>query len=110
MPVGCIRSIGGENSDGTQILTLSLFDSEAAADSAAALLEGIGLAKHEAIDVLALDDKGQLKVRQGRSAEHGEGRRYWCRVVAPGSGGHRGWALVGGGLLGALHHKGSRPE
>ena len=36
-----------------KILTLSLFDSEAAADSAAVSLEGIGLAKPEAIDVLA---------------------------------------------------------
>ena len=78
-----------------KILTLSLFDFEAAADSAAALLEDIGLAKHEAIDVLALDDKGQLKVDKvgARSTVKGAGIGAVLWLLAPvGIVGGRWWA------------------
>jgi hypothetical protein len=57
------------------MLTLSLFDSEIAADSAAASLKDSGLAKHEAIGVLALDPKGKLKEDKvgARSTKKGAG-------------------------------------
>ena len=38
-------------------VVISLFDNEAAADSAAAALKDSGMAKHDAIGVLALDEK-----------------------------------------------------
>lgn len=67
VPAGCIRSMDGENSDGTQDPHPLAARPRSAADSAAASVKDIGLAKHEAIDVLALDDKGQLKVDKLRA-------------------------------------------
>src|SRR3954451_18602542 len=88
-----------------KILTISLFDSETAADDAAAALGDSGLVKHEAIGVLALDDKGKLKVDKvgARSTKKGAGIGAVLWVLGPVG---VGVGLVGGGLIGALHHKG----
>jgi uncharacterized membrane protein len=87
------------------MLTLSLFDSEIAADSAAASLKDSGLAKHEAIGVLALDPKGKLKEDKvgARSTKKGAGVGAVLWLLGPVG---IGAGVVGGGLLGALHHKG----
>ena len=45
-------------------VVISLFDNEAAADSAAAALKDSGMAKHDAIGVLALDESGDLKAHK----------------------------------------------
>ena len=88
-----------------KILTISLFDSEAGADAAAAALEESSLAEHEAIGVLALDDKGKLKVDKvgARSTGKGVGIGAVLWVLGPVG---VGVGVVGGGLIGALHHKG----
>ena len=88
-----------------KMLTLSLFDSEIAADSAAASLKDSGLAKHEAIGVLALDPKGKLKEDKvgARSTKKGAGVGAVLWLLGPVG---IGAGVVGGGLLGALHHKG----
>jgi uncharacterized membrane protein len=88
-----------------RMLTLSLFDSEIAADSAAASLKDSGLAKHEAIGVLALDPKGKLKEDKvgARSTKKGAGVGAVLWLLGPVG---IGAGVVGGGLLGALHHKG----
>jgi uncharacterized membrane protein len=88
-----------------KILTLALFNSETAADSAAASLRDSGLAKHDAIGVLALDDDGKIKVDKvgARSAGKGAGVGAVLWLLGPVG---VGVGVVGGGLLGALHHKG----
>ena len=45
-------------------VVISLFDNEAAADSAAAALKDSGIAKHDAIGVLVLDESGDLKTHK----------------------------------------------
>ena len=90
---------------GHKILTLGVFDSEGAADAAAASLKDSGLAKHDAIGVLALDDDGKIKVDKvgARSSEMGAGIGTVLWLLGPVG---VGVGVVGGGLLGALHHKG----
>ena len=70
-----------------KILTLGVFDSESAADAAAASLKDSGLAKHDAIGVLALDDDGKIKVDKVAP-----GAQRWARVSVPSSG---CWDLLG---------------
>jgi hypothetical protein len=45
-------------------VVISLFDDEATADSAAVALKDSGIAKHDAIGVLVLDERGDLKTHQ----------------------------------------------
>src|SRR5436190_721760 len=58
-----------------KIITLALFDSEAAADAAAASLISSELAQHDAMGVLALGEDGKLKVDKlgARSTKKGAG-------------------------------------
>lgn len=88
-----------------KILTIALFDSETAADTAAASLADSGLAKGDAIGVLALDDNGNLKEDKvgARSTKKGAGVGAVLWLLGPVG---LGAGVVGGGLLGALHHKG----
>jgi hypothetical protein len=88
-----------------KILTIALFDSETAADTAAASLADSGLAKGDAIGVLALDDNGKLKEDKvgARSTKKGAGIGAVLWLLGPVG---IGAGVVGGGLLGALHHKG----
>jgi len=85
-------------------VVLAIFQNEAAADVAAADLKESGAAQGDAIGVLALNERGQLKTDKvgKRSAGKGAGIGAIAALVTPVGlvGG-----LVGGGLLGALHHK-----
>ena len=88
-----------------KILTLALFDSETAADAAAAALKDSGVAKHDEIGILALDDDGKIKMDKvgARSTAVGAGVGAVLWLLGPVG---AGVGVVGGGLLGALHHKG----
>jgi hypothetical protein len=85
-------------------VVLAIFNDEASADIAGASLKDSGVAKGDAIGVLALDDKGKLKTDKvgKRSMGKGAGIGAAVALVTP-----VGLAagLIGGGLLGALHHK-----
>ena len=85
-------------------VVLAVFDDEASADTAAASLKESGVAKGDAIGVLVLDEQGKLKADKvgKRSWGKGAGIGVVVALVTP-----VGLAagLIGGGLLGALHHK-----
>ena len=85
-------------------VVLAIFNDEISADGAAALLKESQLAKGDAIGVLALNEKGELKADKvgKRSWGKGAGIGALVALVTP-----VGLAagLIGGGLLGALHHK-----
>lgn len=86
-------------------IVLAIFESEAAADSAAASLKESGLAHHDAIGILVLDDAGKIKVDKVGARSSGKGAGIGALLWLLGPVGI-GAGLVGGGLLGALHHKG----
>jgi hypothetical protein len=85
-------------------VVLAIFDDEGSADAAATSLKESGVAKGDAIGVLVLDDNGKLKADKvgKRSWGKGAGIGALVALVTP-----VGLAagLIGGGLLGALHHK-----
>ena len=85
-------------------VVLAIFNDEASADAAAASLKESGVAKGDAIGVLVLNEKGELKADKvgKRSWGKGAGIGAVVSLVTP-----VGLAagLIGGGLLGALHHK-----
>jgi hypothetical protein len=85
-------------------VVLAIFSNEAAADTAAASLKDSGVAKRDAIGVLVLDEKGKIKTEKvgKRSMGKGAGIGVALALVTPVG---LGAGLVGGGLLGALHHK-----
>lgn len=85
-------------------VVLAIFKDEAAADVAAGALKDSGVAKGDAMGVLVLDEKGQLKADKVGKRSWGKGAGIGavvalCTPVGLAAG------LVGGGLLGALHHK-----
>jgi hypothetical protein len=86
------------------MVVLAIFADEASADMAAASLKDSGMAKKDAIGVLALNDKGQLKTDKvgKRSLGKGAGIGAAVALVTP-----VGLAagLIGGGVAGVLHHK-----
>ena len=85
-------------------VVLAIFKDEASADTAAASLKDSGVARGDAIGVLVLNEKGELKAEKvgKRSLGKGAGIGAVVALVTP-----VGLAagLIGGGLLGALHHK-----
>jgi uncharacterized membrane protein len=85
-------------------VVLSIFNDEASADAAGVSLKDSGVAKGDAIGVLVLDEKGELKTDKvgKRSMGKGAGIGAAVALVTP-----VGLAagLVSGGLLGSLHHK-----
>lgn len=91
-------------------VVLSIFDDEAAADSAADSLKRWDKTddrvKLSAVGVLVLDDNGNVKVHKlgSRSILKGGGIGLVLALLVPPVGVAAG--VVGGGLLGALHHKG----
>ena len=85
-------------------VVLAIFNDEASADSAAAELKATGVAKGDAIGVLALDDKGRLKADKVGKRSWGKGAGIGA-VVALVTPVGLAAGLIGGGLLGALHHK-----
>jgi uncharacterized protein DUF1269 len=90
-------------------VVLALFENESAADSAVTSLKSWDksndLVKLNAIGVLALDSKGNVKTQKmgGRSVGKGAGIGLILGMLTP-----VGLAagVVGGGALGALHRKG----
>lgn len=94
---------------GDNQVVLGIFADEAAADAAVESLKGWDKAssdiKLSAIGVLVLDDKGALKEHKlgKRSSKKGAGIGLVLAVVAPPT---LLAGVVGGGLLGAFHHKG----
>ena len=90
-------------------VVLGTFADEAAADAAVVSLKEWDKASEEvklsAIGVLVLDDAGQIKVHKlgTRSVGKGAGIGLILAVVAPPT---LLAGLVGGGVIGAFHHKG----
>lgn len=88
----------------SNMVVLAIFNDEASADMAAASLKESGVAKKDAIGILVLNDKGELKMDKvgKRSLGKGAGIGAAVALVTP-----VGLAagLLGGGLAGALHHK-----
>ena len=85
-------------------VVLAIFNNEASADVAAEDLKESGAASGDAIAVLALNDKGELKADKMGKRSTGKGAVIGtvAALVTP-VGLVAG--LVGGGLLGSLHHK-----
>ena len=90
-------------------VVLGVFADEAAADAAVDSLKAWDKASDEvkltSIGVLVLDDKGALKTHKmgSRSKAKGAGIGLLLAVVAPPT---LLAGVVGGGILGAFHHKG----
>ena len=90
-------------------VVLAFFNDEVAADDAVDSLKAWDKAdrdiKLDAIGVLALDDKGKIKTHKlgKRSVGKGAGIGLVLAVIAPPT---LLAGVIGGGLLGAFHHKG----
>jgi hypothetical protein len=88
-----------------KVVVLAIFKDEAAADAAAQSVKDSGLAEDDAIGVLVLNNKGEVKVDKvgKRTMGKGAGIGLALALFTP-----VGLAagLIGGGALGALHHKG----
>ena len=86
------------------MVVLAIFNDEASADTAATSLKESDIAKKDAIGVLVLNDKGELKTDKvgQRTIGKGVGIGAAVALVTP-----VGLAagLLGGGLAGVLHHK-----
>ena len=85
-------------------VVLGIFNDETAADAAAAALKDSGVAKGDAMGVLVLNEQGELKADKVGKRSWGKGAGIGavvalCTPVGLAAG------LIGGGLLGALHHK-----
>ena len=85
-------------------VVLAIFKEEASAETAAEVLKESGLAKKDAIGVLVLDEKGKLKADKVGKRSWGKGAGIGA-VVALVTPVGLAAGLIGGGLLGALHHK-----
>jgi len=86
-------------------VVLAIFDSEASADAAVVALKDSGLVPADAIGVLVLDGDGQLKVGKVGARSTGEGAGIGAVLFLLGPAGV-GIGLIGGSILGFLHHKG----
>ena len=85
-------------------VVMAIFNDEVSADAAATSLKDSGAAKGDAIGVLVLDEDGNLKAEKVGKRSWGKGAGIGavvalCTPVGLAAG------LIGGGLLGALHHK-----
>src|SRR5271170_2339596 len=85
-------------------VVLAIFNDEGSADAAAVALKDSGVAKGDAMGVLVLNEKGELKADKVGKRSWGKGAGIGtvvalCTPVGLTAG------LIGGGLLGALHHK-----
>jgi hypothetical protein len=85
-------------------VVVAIFTDEVSADAAAASLKDSGVAKGDAIGVLVLDEKGELKADKVGKRSWGKGAGIGA-VVALVSPVGLAAGLIGGGLLGGLHHK-----
>ena len=90
-------------------VVVAIFNDEAAADAAVVSLKAWDKAdddiKLNAIGVLVLDDKGKVKTHKlgRRSVGKGAGIGVVLAIIAPPT---LLAGILGGGVLGALHHKG----
>ena len=92
-------------------VVLSIFESELAADAAVVALKDSGLAKHDAIGILVLDESGKVKTHKvgSHSFYKGAGIGFFLGLLGPvgvGLGMGVGMGATTGGALGLLHHKG----
>ena len=85
-------------------LVISIFDSEADADTAAAALKDAGVLLDDAVGVLVLDNRGELKTHKIGATSGGKGAAAGAVLGLLGPIG-LGMGVVGGALLGKLHHK-----
>ena len=85
-------------------VVIAIFNDEESADAAATSLKDSGAAKGDAIGVLVLDEDGNLKAEKVGKRSWGKGAGIGA-VVALVSPVGLAAGLIGGGLLGALHHK-----
>ena len=85
-------------------VVLAIFDSEACADGAVVALKDSALVPGDAIGVLVLDGDGQLKVDKVGARSTGKGAGIGAVLFLLGPAGV-GIGVVGGSLLGTLHHK-----
>jgi hypothetical protein len=85
-------------------VVLAIFKDEGSADAAAAALKDWGVAKGDAMGVLVLDEKGELKADKVGKRSWGKGAGIGAVVALCTPVGLAG-GLIGGGLLGSLHHK-----
>jgi hypothetical protein len=85
-------------------VVLAIFNDEESADAAATSLKDSGVAKGDAIGVLVLDEKGELKADKAGKRSWGKGAGIGA-VVALVTPVGLAAGLIGGGLLGGLHHK-----
>ena len=86
-------------------LVLGIFNDEILADTAAAALKDSGLTSDDAMGVLVLDEKGEVKADKvgTRSTGKGAGIGLALALFTPVG---LGVGVIGGALLGKLHHKG----
>jgi hypothetical protein len=85
-------------------VVLAIFKDEASADLAANSVKESGVAKGDAIGVLVLDETGKLKADKVGKRSWGKGAGIGA-VVALATPVGLAAGLIGGGVLGALHHK-----
>jgi hypothetical protein len=85
-------------------VVIAFFDHEASADAAATSLKDSGAAKGDDVGVLVLDEDGHLKAEQVGKRSWGKGATIGAAVALVTPVGLAA-GLIGGGLLGALHHK-----
>jgi uncharacterized membrane protein len=85
-------------------LVISIFGAEADADEAAAALRQAGAVVDDAIGVLVLDDRGELKSHKVGATSGGKGAAAGAVLGLLGPIG-LGVGVAGGALLGKLHHK-----
>ncbi len=85
-------------------VVLAIFNDEASADAAATSLKESGVTKGDAVGVLVLDDNGKLKADKVGKRSWGKGAGIGA-VVALVTPVGLAAGVIGGGLLGALHHK-----
>src|SRR3954453_13042017 len=92
-----------EDPMGNKVVVLAVFANEAEADSAAKTLKESGLASHDAIGVLALNEKGEVKTEKVGKRSTGRGAGIGLALALLTSAG-LGVGLIGGALVGALRH------
>ena len=85
-------------------VVVAIFKDEVSADAAAASVKESGVAKGDAIGVLVLNEKGELKADKVGKRSWGKGAGIGA-VVALVTPVGLAAGLIGGGLLGGLHHK-----
>jgi uncharacterized membrane protein len=85
-------------------LVIAIFDAEADADNAAAAVRDARTVVDDAIGVLVLDERGELKTHKVGATSGGKGAGAGLILGLLGPVG-LGVGTIGGALLGKLHHK-----